>query len=81
MEDSVLCTTRNISNLTVRNSYIASVEFAFDLDNGFRSGKPAVRCLLPVAALFLLNMHYAEIEGRGCGVYDNSGILCNVLSS
>jgi len=40
------------------------VDFAFDLDGGFPSGKPKVRCLLPAAAIFLLKMRNSEIQGR-----------------
>lgn len=43
------------------------MEFAFDLDSGCRSGKPTVRCLLPAAAISLLNMR-AILKYRGGGV-------------
>jgi len=43
------------------------VEFAFELDSGFRSGKPTARYLLPAAAIFLLKMRNSEIQGRHFG--------------
>jgi hypothetical protein len=65
---STVFTTWNISNLNIGNLNIATVEFAFDLDSGLRSGKPTVRSLLPTTTVFLLKMHYAEIQGRRFGV-------------